>query len=161
MDSNAPRFNVFNSSDTIYVILCVELWCSFLFSSTSVTGAKPDSYTKNVFRYSQDLQQRIQLLHERHVSSLDSIKELFQALVVAGSVVMSTEKTVAVEESEDDFLWLIEALRHQPFTPNYANTTSPYISHLSSLLADQAESEQTEFLLLILQVLRFIIMHAT
>lgn len=72
--------------------------------------------------------------------------------MVARADVTSACSAAEADDSGDSFSWLINILRHQPFTPNYASTTSPDIANLSSLLAEQPESEQTEFLLLILKV---------
>jgi hypothetical protein len=100
----------------------------------------------------QDLQDLIQVLQEQHVSSLEGIKKVFQAFVVARADVTALENSAPAEESADDFPWLVDILRHQPFTPNYASTTSPYTLPISSLIAEQSEHEQTEILILILKV---------
>ena len=72
--------------------------------------------------------------------------------MVSRADVTSARSSAEADDSGDSFIWLINILRHQPFTPNYASNTSPDIASLTSLLAEQPESEQTEFLLLILKV---------
>ncbi|CAL8462930.1 g2464 [Coccomyxa elongata] len=86
----------------------------------------------------------------------EALEECNYSMDLAIEWLVSNCVAAEADDSGDSFSWLIDILRHQPFTPNYASTTSPDIANLSSLLAEQPESEQTEFLLLILKVLRIL-----
>lgn len=96
----------------------------------------------------QDLTQKILSIHVGHLTTVREVQEALDIFI--GTAEVSVGESDSGES--DDFTCLIDILRHQPFTPNYASTASPYIAHLSDLLAQQSEQEQTQFLLRVLRV---------
>jgi hypothetical protein len=86
--------------------------------------------------------------HARHITSLLEIEGALNKFIHD----RKTSSGDHDEASAANHVCLIEILCQQPFCPNYASAASPYIAHLSDLLAGQSEHQQTHFLLLILKV---------
>lgn len=78
---------------------------------------------------------------DSHAASLVIFAELLDAFIAAPVLI----------DDADDFRDLVALLQQQPFAPNYTASSTPHAAHLSSLLADEPEQEQTAFLLRLLK----------